>query len=267
MFDRKRREFITLLSGAAAAWPLAARAQQPERTRRIAILLNAAADDPRYQPWVGAFLQALALLGWTIGRNVRIDTRWSGANAAETRRRLLAAATEEFAARGIAGARVDRIAAEAGANKSLIYSYFGSKDGLFTAVYDAQVAMTLDAVPFDATDLPGYAGRLFDYHRDFPTVYKLTAWARLEQPGGARLEMAAASADAVPTATSAAMPRDRSRLSRRRRRLLVRQVDCSTAITQTPGVTIAARIAQWLLHGSLRLTWTIRGRSLRKAST
>jgi len=80
-----RREFITLLGG-AAAWPLAARAQQPERARRCAILLNAAADDPRYQLLVGAFLQALALLGWTIGRNVRIDTRWSGVNAAETRR-------------------------------------------------------------------------------------------------------------------------------------------------------------------------------------
>jgi putative ABC transport system substrate-binding protein len=80
----RRREFITLLG--AAAWPLAARAQQPERPRRIAILLNATADDQRYQPWVGAFLQALALLGWTIGRNVRIDTRWSGGNAAETRR-------------------------------------------------------------------------------------------------------------------------------------------------------------------------------------
>jgi putative tryptophan/tyrosine transport system substrate-binding protein len=81
-----RREFISLIGGAVAAWPLAARAQQGERMRRIAILLNAAADDPRYQPWVGAFLQALAVLGWTIGRNVRIDTRWSGANAAETRR-------------------------------------------------------------------------------------------------------------------------------------------------------------------------------------
>jgi len=79
-----RREFITLLGGAAAS-PVVARAQ-PERMRRIAILLNAAADDPRYQPWVGAFLQALALSGWTIGRNVRIETRWSGANAAETRR-------------------------------------------------------------------------------------------------------------------------------------------------------------------------------------
>ena len=81
-----RREFITFIGGAAVAWPLAARAQQPERMRRIAVLLNAAADDPRYQTWVGAFLQALALLGWTIGRNVRIDTRWSGVNATETRR-------------------------------------------------------------------------------------------------------------------------------------------------------------------------------------
>ncbi len=82
----KRREFITLLGGAAVAWPLAARAQQPERMRRIGIILNAAADAAEYQAWVGAFLQALALSGWTIGRNVRIDIRWAGANAAEIRR-------------------------------------------------------------------------------------------------------------------------------------------------------------------------------------
>jgi ABC-type uncharacterized transport system substrate-binding protein len=81
----KRRQFITLLS-AAAAWPLAARAQQPERMRRIGIILPAAADDPAFQAWVGAFLQALALLGWTIGRNMRIDIRWATANAAEIRR-------------------------------------------------------------------------------------------------------------------------------------------------------------------------------------
>jgi putative ABC transport system substrate-binding protein len=54
--------------------------------RRIGILLNASSDDPQYQAWVGAFLQELALLGWVIGRNVRIDTRWAGANAAEIRR-------------------------------------------------------------------------------------------------------------------------------------------------------------------------------------
>src|SRR5262245_54654751 len=82
----KRREFITLIGGAAVAWPLAVRAQQGERVRRIGILLAAAPDDVEFQAWVGAFLQALALLGWTIGRNVRIDTRWATANAGEIRR-------------------------------------------------------------------------------------------------------------------------------------------------------------------------------------
>ena len=81
----RRREFITLLCG-AAVWPLAARAQQPERMRRIGILLAATADDAEFQAWVGAFLQGLALLGWTIGRNVRIDIRWATPNAAEIRR-------------------------------------------------------------------------------------------------------------------------------------------------------------------------------------
>jgi putative ABC transport system substrate-binding protein len=65
---------------------LVARAQQPERTRRIGVLLPAAADDAEYQARVGAFMQGLALLGWTIGRNVRIDTRWATANAADIRR-------------------------------------------------------------------------------------------------------------------------------------------------------------------------------------
>jgi putative tryptophan/tyrosine transport system substrate-binding protein len=81
----QRREFITLFGGAAAAWPLAARAQ-PQRMRRIGILLPAAADDAEYQTRIAAFHQGLALLGWTIGRNVRIDTRWATANAAEVRR-------------------------------------------------------------------------------------------------------------------------------------------------------------------------------------
>jgi putative tryptophan/tyrosine transport system substrate-binding protein len=76
----RRREFIKLIGG-AAAWPLATSAQQPERMRRIGVLLPAAADDPDYQTWLGAFLQALAQEGWTIGRNVRIDTRWAGFSA------------------------------------------------------------------------------------------------------------------------------------------------------------------------------------------
>jgi len=82
----RRREFITLIGGAAATWPLAARAQQGERIQRIGVLLPAAADDAEYQTRVGGFLQALALLGWTIGRNVQIDTRWATANPDDIRR-------------------------------------------------------------------------------------------------------------------------------------------------------------------------------------
>jgi putative ABC transport system substrate-binding protein len=81
----RRREFIKVLGG-AAAWPLAARAQQAERVRRIGVLLPAAADDSEFQTRLAAFHQGLALLGWSIGRNVRIDTRWATANAAEIRR-------------------------------------------------------------------------------------------------------------------------------------------------------------------------------------
>src|SRR5262245_12681211 len=83
----KRREFITLLGGAAAAWPLGARAQQPgERMRRIGVLMPGAADDPEYQARITAFLQGLAQLGWLDGRNVRIDTRWGIADADRIRK-------------------------------------------------------------------------------------------------------------------------------------------------------------------------------------
>ena len=84
----RRREFIFTLGGAAAAWPLVARAQQPVRMRRIGILQPAAADDSEFQTRVGAFLQELQQLGWVIGRNVRIDTRWATTNAAEIRRHV-----------------------------------------------------------------------------------------------------------------------------------------------------------------------------------
>ena len=85
----RRREFLGALGGAVAvpfARPLAARAQQGERMRRIGVLLPSAADDAEFQARLAAFHQALALLGWTIGRNVRIDTRWATPNAADIRR-------------------------------------------------------------------------------------------------------------------------------------------------------------------------------------
>ncbi len=97
----RRREFMTLLGG-AAAWPLAARGQQTERMRRIGVLLPTAADDPVFQVWIGAFLQGLALSGWTLGRNVRLDTRWA-VTAADIRRHaseLVALAPDVILAHG-----------------------------------------------------------------------------------------------------------------------------------------------------------------------
>src|SRR5438128_5301458 len=81
----KRRTFIPLRGG-AAAWPLAARAQQGERVRRIGVLMASAADDSENQARMTAFLQGLAQLGWSDGRNVRIDTRWATTNADDLRR-------------------------------------------------------------------------------------------------------------------------------------------------------------------------------------
>jgi ABC-type uncharacterized transport system substrate-binding protein len=82
----RRREFITLIGGAAVAWPLAARAQQREQMRRIGVLMNLGSDDAEGQARNAAFLQGLQELGWTVGRNVRIEYRW-GAGDAELFRR------------------------------------------------------------------------------------------------------------------------------------------------------------------------------------
>jgi len=102
----KRRAFITLLGGAAATWPLAARAQQPQQMRRIGVLMNVAADDPEAPARVGVLSQGLAELGWTIGRNVRIDYRWYAGNADAARKyaaELLALAPDVVVASGTLG--------------------------------------------------------------------------------------------------------------------------------------------------------------------
>jgi putative ABC transport system substrate-binding protein len=100
----KRREFITLVGSAAAAWPVASRAQQGERVRRIGVLLPAAPDDAEFQSWIGAFLQGLAQSGWIIGRNIRIETRWTKFDAEDTRKyaaELVALAPDAILATGV----------------------------------------------------------------------------------------------------------------------------------------------------------------------
>src|SRR5262249_5020171 len=103
----ERREFISLLGGAAASWPLAARAQQADRVRRIGVLANSAADDPLGQARHGAFLQGLQQAGWTIGRNVQIETRWAAGDGDRLRAyaaELVALAPDVILATGNAGA-------------------------------------------------------------------------------------------------------------------------------------------------------------------
>ncbi|NUR97702.1 MAG: TetR/AcrR family transcriptional regulator [Kribbellaceae bacterium] len=109
-------------------------------------------------------------------------------NADRTRARILEAATEEFAARGIGGARVSRIAEVAGCNKAMLYAYYGNKDELFDAVFSASLEKYLDEVGFDVDDLPAYAGRVFDYFEAHPDRLRLSVWYRLERPEGQPLQ-------------------------------------------------------------------------------
>jgi AcrR family transcriptional regulator len=128
-------------------------------------------------------------------------------DAEGTKRRLLEAAAAEFAERGIAGARIDRIAAAAKANKALIYSYFGNKEDLFDAVFNALVVDTVHDVPIDPEDLPGYAGRLFDRNLSHPQAVRLAVWHSLER-GGESLPEAVVAANQDKIAAIAKAQRD-----------------------------------------------------------
>jgi len=102
-------------------------------------------------------------------------------SADASKARILAAAFNEFSAYGLAGARVDRIAKTAGCNKNLIYIYFESKEALFTTVLQKHLARIYEDVAFDAEDLPGYAGRVFDFAMANPDLMRLMTWFGLEQ--------------------------------------------------------------------------------------
>jgi AcrR family transcriptional regulator len=102
-------------------------------------------------------------------------------DSAATRSRLLDAAYHEFSERGLAGARVDRIANAAKANKQAIYAYFGSKEDLFDAVLADRLGVLADAAPYTPDDLPGYAAALFDALSETPDLLRLTSWRQLER--------------------------------------------------------------------------------------
>ncbi|MFB7321315.1 TetR family transcriptional regulator [Streptomyces sp. NPDC056190] len=109
-------------------------------------------------------------------------------DSSATKARLLDAAFTEFAAYGIAGARVDRIAEAAGANKRLIYVYFGNKEQLFDEVLQRAMTEGAESVPFDVEDLPGYAGAIFDHLVARPDLMRLRLWKLLERPSTTGLE-------------------------------------------------------------------------------
>lgn len=111
-------------------------------------------------------------------------------DAEATRARLVGAAIKEFAQFGIAGGRVDRIAAEAEANKAQIYHYFGSKDRMFDAAFGAIVTKVVSETPLDVRDLPGYAANLADLYDRRPEILRMATWQRLERSGEAAIPLA-----------------------------------------------------------------------------
>lgn len=104
----------------------------------------------------------------------------AGSRAEATQQRILDAAFTEFSSRGVAGARVDRIAKAARCNKNLIYIYFGSKEGLFDATLRSRLKLVYEDHPLTPEDLPEYAGKTFDFAMDNPDVIRLLVWTMLD---------------------------------------------------------------------------------------
>src|SRR6266480_851817 len=148
----RRRELITLIGGAAIAWPFAARAQQPERVRRIGVLQGGGgADDPDGQVRLAAFVQALQQLGWTDGRNVKIDYRWPSGDAEKTRK---------YAAELVAPAP-DVILAVGAANMTPLLQATRTLPIVFVAVADPVGAGYVDSLSRPGGNATGFM--LFDY--------------------------------------------------------------------------------------------------------
>jgi ABC-type uncharacterized transport system substrate-binding protein len=143
----RRREFITLLGGAAVAWPLAARAQQREKMRRIGMLMNLAADDPEAQRRMNAFVQGLQQLGWTDGLNVRIDARWSVGESERMRKN----------AAEVVGLTPDVIVAEGSASLAPLLPMTRTIPVVFTIVPDPVGAGFVDSLSQPGGNATGFS--------------------------------------------------------------------------------------------------------------
>jgi putative ABC transport system substrate-binding protein len=147
----KRREFITLLGGAAAAGPIAARAEQPGRMRRIGVLMNFAADDPEGQARIAAFHQGLQERSWTLGRNARIDVRWGAVDAESSRR---------YAAE-VVGLAPDVILASASAAMGALQQTTRTVPIVFATVIDPVGAGFVESLAHPGGNTTGFA--LYEY--------------------------------------------------------------------------------------------------------
>jgi AcrR family transcriptional regulator len=142
-----------------------------------------------------------------IGQTIRlVYTVGVPYDSAATRARLLDAAYAEFVEVGLAGARVDRIARAAAANKQGIYAYFGSKEALFDAVLESRLRVLADVAPFTPDDLPAYAGALFDQLTGDPALLRLTQWKALERPEASEHERRSHGQKAAELAVSLGIP-------------------------------------------------------------
>jgi len=157
----KRRDFITLLGGAAASWSLAARAQQAAM-RQVGMLLSGTADDAVLQAWAGAFLQGLAQSGWIVGRNVRIETRWAGSKADDIRRH----------AQELAVLAPDVILANGGSTVRPLLQSTRSIPIVFTIVTDPVGAGYVESLARPGRNATGFMANEYSLNAKYPELLK-----------------------------------------------------------------------------------------------
>jgi putative ABC transport system substrate-binding protein len=177
-----RRKLMTLLGGAAAAWPLAARAQQPQRMRRIGVLMNRAADDPDGQARLAAFRQALQDLGWTDGSNARIDVRWGGNDV--DRERSYAAELVALAPDIILASGTVSVAALQHATRALPVVFAGVSDPVGAGLVDTLARPGGNATGFSFTEY-GMSGKWLELLKEIaPNLTRVAVLRDSRQASG-----------------------------------------------------------------------------------